>query len=84
MRLGFGVGVVDVGTQGGVADAADGAISAAALFLIANGPYGMVIDFADASIALTDDSKSQMFLAENGPLGMVIDFTDASIAIGGV
>lgn len=55
MRLGFGVGVVDVGTQGGVADAADGAISAAALFLAAYGPHGMVLNFdSDASISIND------------------------------
>jgi len=57
-------------------------VAEAALFLSTWGPFGLVIDFVDSSIALTTENGSEMFLAINGPTGMVIDFVDSSIAIG--
>lgn len=55
MALGLGVGLPYFGSKGGVADAADGATSAAALFLAAYGPHGMVLNFdGDASISIND------------------------------
>ena len=52
MRIGVGVGVVDFGFTGGVADAADGS-SLAALMLL-NETNGVAIDFTDLSMQIKD------------------------------
>lgn len=54
MWLGSSLSITNIGTLGGLADAADGAASGAALFLADYGPHGMVIDFEDASISIND------------------------------
>ena len=58
--LGLGLALTNFGSRGGVADIADG-VSAAALLLAAYGPYGVVMDFTDASIAIVDSTHALDF-----------------------
>lgn len=57
MLMGFGLNIPNWRTGGGV--------SAAAAFLATNGPHGMVLDFADASIAI-DDAANLLDLQSQG------------------
>ena len=58
--LGLGLALTNFGSRGGVADIADG-VSSAALLLAAYGPYGVVMDYTDASIAIVDSTHALDF-----------------------
>jgi hypothetical protein len=53
--LGLGLALTNFGTKGGISDVADGGLLSST-FLSTWGPYGMVMDFTDASISINDET----------------------------
>lgn len=83
--LGLGLSLTNFGSKGGIADAADG-VSLAAVLLSTYGPYGVVLDFADQSIAIADSGGTLNYTSKgrvlNGALvgpGAKVTYTAPSV-----